>query len=682
LRVPGSASSDLSVAAPLSEAVSHRVASSGSAFLRAWGRFIVDALALLLFVQLPICGLFKLSSWRLLMGPLEILQEAALIVCLYAVGAAAVGLAVTLPLLVLVRLSRRLAVWWETFWLMAMMTIISFTLVPPGFAWWKGLTAHLPPVLGHSVPPRSFLWVLAFLAVAALIHFLRKGWVRTFERLSARLAATRRPAQVLVAVCAMVVLVTGHARWQPFGWSDPKPAAAPPPNAPNVILISIDTLAAQEMSLYGFRLPTTPNIDAFAQSASVFEHFYANSNYTIPTITSMQTGRYPTTHGVTQLRARLVPGDGERTLARELQKNGYLTASVVANDGAHPMYLRFSEGFDFQPAPQDDSPGNSATMALTLVDSRAYHWIWDWWSNPYNHVIFPLLDFGDLQAHNWFPTEPVVEKATEVARTTGKPLFLWAHFMSPHEPYLPPEPFRGRFLPDGELDAYNEQVNAARNAIGPYRPQEQAVVDRLRLRYDEYIAYTDQGVQDLLDRLRQAGVLDNAVVMLTADHGQSFEKGWHGHRGPMLHDALIRIPLVVKLPGQSVGRRIAANAEQVDLLPTILDFVGLPTPEWAEGETLRPALEQGTPTTRPKFSFDLERESRFAAPRRGNFAVIDGREKFVHHQLSGCEEFYDLAADPRESRNRVAEAAPARLTRLRGLIEAKVGVTLRPKPCG
>ncbi len=655
---------------------------SRTEFLAAWSRFSGDAIVLVLFLQMPIGCLFKLPSWQLLMSPFDIVKETALIVVLYGAAAVLLGFLVAVPVVLLKPLSRRLSDLWQALCITLMTAVVLFTLVPVGMAWWKSLGSQLQPVLGHAIRPRSFGLVLLVLIVAALVIFVRRGWVATMEGFSSRLSAARRPTQVVVALCLALVLVTGHARWQPFGWHRQDKAATAPAKAPNVILISIDTLAAKDMSLYGYRLPTTPNIDAFARSAYVFDNFYANSNYTVPTITTMQTGRYPTSHHVTQLRARLARGDGERTLPRVMQQNGYVTAGIVANDAAHPMYLRFSEAFDFQAAPAGEAPGHQAEIALTLIESQAYHWLWDWWCNPYNHVLYPLMDFGSLQARNWFPAERVIDQAADVAREAGKPLFLWTHFMSPHEPYLPPAPFLGRFLPPGELDEYNEQVDSARGAVGRYAAGDQPVIDRLRLRYDEYIAYTDDAVQRLLDRLRGTGVLDNAVIIITADHGQSFEKGWHGHRGPELYDALIHIPLLVQVPGQTAGARISSNAEQVDLLPTVLDLAGLQTPPWAEGETLRGAFEGGQISGKPKFSFDLERESRFRPPSRGNYAVIQGREKFIHHQLSGCEELYDLAADPSEDHNLVAAAAPEKLATLRQLIEAKVGVALKPAAIG
>src|ERR1043165_9342141 len=114
--------------------------------------------------------------------------------------------------------------------------------------------------------------------------------------------------------------------------------------------------------------------------------------------------------------------------------------------------------------------------------------------------------------------------------------------MSPHEPYLPPPPFLGRFLSASEFkEAYDLQVSGARGLMGHYGADQQPLVDKLRLRYDEYIAYTDDALRELLAQLRARGVLDNALIVITADHGQSFERNWHGHRGPSLHDALIHI---------------------------------------------------------------------------------------------------------------------------------------------
>lgn len=647
--------------------------------LHRWRRSAAEIAALLLLVQLPVASLYKLSSWLLVMQLGEIAEEVALLIVIYALAALACGLVIAAIESALARVSERLARHWHALGIVFFVAAVTLTMLAPAMAWWKGFVTHIPGL--RRIPlPLSFL-ALMLLAIVAVIAQARKvGWLEGVDRFSARLTGATRAIQIVVGLSALLVIVTGHVKWQPFGWHRAEPAAQAKANAPNVILISIDTLAAKDMSLYGYRLPTTPHLDEFARSAYVFEHYYANSNYTVPTVTSMQTGRYPTSHRVTQLRGRLVAGDGQRTLARVLQQNGYVTAAVVANDGAHPMYLGFSEGYDFQAAPMTGAPGHSVAPALTLVRSRAYHWLWDWWCGPYTYVLYPMLNFGELQKRNWYPAERVIDQAVQVAQGDNKPLFLWTHFMSPHEPYLPPAPFLGKFLPAGELDSYRRQLQAARGAMGPYRRADQPIVDKLRLRYDEFISYTDDAVSQLLERLQHAGVLDHAIVIITADHGQSFERGWHGHVGPYLHDALIRIPLVVKLPGQTQGARLTANAEEVDLLPTILDLIGVQPPQWVEGLTLRPALERDEDSGRPKLSVDMEHEGRFGPPRTGNYALIEGRQKFIHRQASGCEELYDLAADPDELSNRIDEMSAERRAALRDVLARRVGVALQAKP--
>jgi arylsulfatase A-like enzyme len=162
------------------------------------------------------------------------------------------------------------------------------------------------------------------------------------------------------------------------------------------------------------------------------------------------------------------------------------------------------------------------------------------------------------------------------------------------------------------------------------------------------------------------------LLLITVDHGESFEKGFLGHAGPALHEALIRIPLLVRLPGQRSGRIIDTPVSQADLAPSILDFVGAAPLPRGEGRSLAPSWRSGeAPEAHPVFAMAMERQSRFQPLSQGHFALLEPRHKLVLHLPSGVAELFDLQADPEERRDLAAEQ-PAEAARMTALLQREL----------
>ena len=176
----------------------------------------------------------------------------------------------------------------------------------------------------------------------------------------------------------------------------------------------------------------------------------------------------------------------------------------------------------------------------------------------------------------------------------------------------------------------------------------------------------------LPDELERQGRLDKAIVIVTSDHGESFEKGYYGHAGPMLHDALTRVPLVIKLPGQRHGQTVQRPVGQADLAPTLIDLVGAPALPHAEGKSLRPLLQGQPRPERPAFTMSMERQSRFRPLQHGRFAVIDGDFKYEMELDSAHSALFDLRADPSETRD-VSALHTQTAKRLQTLIRLQIG---------
>ena len=252
------------------------------------------------------------------------------------------------------------------------------------------------------------------------------------------------------------------------------------------------------------------------------------------------------------------------------------------------------------------------------------------------------------------------------------PLFVWAHSWPPHSPFLPPASTRYRLLPPGELDKWRDMM--ADNIA--YPASQQARVDMHRLRYRESIMAADAALGEFLAELERQGRLDKALIVITSDHGESFEKGLLGHTGPLMHDSLVRVPLVVKLPGQKLGQVVGMPVSQADLAPTLLDLAAAPAMPDSEGRSLRDALEGRPLPSAPVFAMTLERQSRFKPLGQGQFMVIEGDQKLTLtlDKATGVQPtptLFNLQTDPTET-NDLAGQQPERVRELTTVLRRRI----------
>jgi choline-sulfatase len=256
----------------------------------------------------------------------------------------------------------------------------------------------------------------------------------------------------------------------------------------------------------------------------------------------------------------------------------------------------------------------------------------------------------------------------------GRPVAVWLHLTPPHDPFVAPAPYVGRF--DG-----SPSMRSFRTSTVPYqfafaeRSEDHAL---FRARYDESIASITSEVAAFVRRLRAEGRLSNSILLISADHGESFTPDYGGHAGPRLHEPLIRIPLILAAPGLPSGRRIDAPVSQIDLAPTLIDLAGGTPPADMEGRSLLPLVAGEAPPI-PVFAWALERSSRTVRPATGAGTMIDGRWKYVHYwnqpDRPGYRDLrdglYDLATDPEESRD-LAAAEPERAAAMRSEIQRRI----------
>jgi len=323
-------------------------------------------------------------------------------------------------------------------------------------------------------------------------------------------------------------------------------AACGSPSRPSVLLITIDTLRADALGVYGAEPSPSPQIDALAAEAAVFEHVISPMPMTRPAHFSMFTARYPREHGV--LNNRLSLPEDAHTLAEELQAHGYRTGAFVAvailseTSGA-------SQGFEVMDAPRRRQRHAEGVVAPTL----------EWLGS---------LDPAD-------------------------PFFAWVHLFDPHQPYEQPDAVLGDV--DAELlRAYPKlewsDFYRVAEANGGDIPR--AVLDHALALYRSEVAYADREVGRLLDGLRAVRDLDDVVVVVTADHGECFENGVYFEHADCLQQGALRVPLIVRHPESfEPGARIDTLASHVDLAPTLLQAVGVAAPESFGGMALQRPLD-------------------------------------------------------------------------------------------
>lgn len=372
---------------------------------------------------------------------------------------------------------------------------------------------------------------------------------------------------------------------------------------PPVIIISIDTLRASDVSAYGYRRDTTPNLDRFASEAIVCHDAVCNSNNTLISHASMLTSLYPSVHGAvvgTPMR------ESATTLAEMLAEHGYRNGFFAA----HGDWL--TERYGFGRAIDDFRTGYVKAPQINA-------WVDEW------------LD-SELTA----------------------PFFLFAHYYDAHSdfmgegelPYNAPEGFRGRYTADydGDFTGCDEAKDQCASLYLKVLSDERiqlSETDRAYIRglYDEEVRYTDAKVGELLDRLREDGWYDRAIIVITSDHGEEFQE-----HGRFLHESVqevvARIPLFIRMPGGSPRGSIESMVESVDIVPTILDALGLEIPDRLQGESLLPILEGSEPVT----EFAIIQS---VAMRTSKWKIMQSGD--------GNRVLYDIENDPGETRDVIAE---------------------------
>ncbi len=400
----------------------------------------------------------------------------------------------------------------------------------------------------------------------------------------------RRPA-IFLGITLLGTLLATFFGTAAWGQNS-APRAAPRNSPPDVYLITIDTLRADHVGCYGYKQVETPALDALAADGVRFTEAFTHSPITNTSHITILTGLLPSVHGVTDFGIPLSPQHA--TAAELLKQHGYQTAAFIGAVilDSNTLAPGLDRGFDFYDNfPKTDSKNSDGTK-----------------KERWGRVERRGMEVVE-HAEAWFE------------KHRAGPHFVWVHLYDPHDPYEPPPPFSEKYT------------------------------DHL---YDGEIAYADSALARWIAFLKKAGVYDNALIVVTGDHGEGL--GEHGEEthGLFLYDSTLHVPLILKTPlktaaGAHRGSVIDAQVRTTDILPTILSATGVSAPAELNGESLLPLIDKK----------DDEKQSSNRAlfgetdyPLRWGWAPLRALRADGTKLIEAPRpELYDLRADPNELKN-------------------------------
>jgi arylsulfatase A-like enzyme len=452
-----------------------------------------------------------------------------------------------------------------------------------------------------------------------------------------------------------------------------------PSDKPNLVILVLDALTARNLSVYGYARQTTPNLDRLAARATVYHSHYSAGNFTTPGTASMLTGLLPWTHRGINLGGLIHEQFVDQNIFSLLQDE-YFTAAFTQNYYAEVLLGQFRRGIDRhiisssyyeqvdrpllgQYFPNDPVPtyyglDDFVFSGRSVPSSPFFAFLASLFQETASLEDHPQAGYPYGLPNNFFYSyrndvafAGIQQEILNLAQQS--PFFGYFHMFSPHEPYRPRQEFVGKFpkldMPFKKptkfstLDISHESIQAR------------------RMDYDEYVADVDSEIGKLVDGLSAAGVMDNTCFIITSDHGEMFERGEYGHITRLLYDAVIHIPLLVLVPGQTARTDVTAPTSSLDLVPTLLHLAGKPVPAGLVGRIL-PGLGGTADSERSILTVEAKENSSFGPLIQGTISLIQGHSKLIHYmgypKKPETFELYNLQDDPEEMKD-LFEADPS-----------------------
>ncbi len=521
-----------------------------------------------------------------------------------------------------------------------------------------------------------WLHVLACLVLAFLFAF------RLTRRIESSLPAFRRLVRrTLPALVGLVAAVIGLS----LGGQIPgvRQAAAPPPAVsaggqdapgPNVLLVVLDTVRADHLSLHGYRRDTSPNLARLARRGIAFKQARSTAPWTLPSHASMMTGHWP--HELSTGINHPLDGTHE-TLAEYLAASGYATAGFVANATYCGIETGLGRGF-----------AHFEDHELSVADIL--------WTSALGQRILLQGMFRPERRTGGNPNDYHRKDAAQVRRDMlawvvhqkGRPFFAFLNLYDAHDPYIPPTGFDRHFgvrpRSAADMAILERWFIHDKKTLTP--GEIQSVLDA----YDDGIAYLDEQLGGLVDDLDWLGLLAGTLVIVTADHGEHLgEHQLYGHASS-LYDAEIHVPLLILLPGEAhAGQSVAAQVSLRDLAATVADVTGLGGSPFPGRSLARHWAADASPLSEPSLSevdvpvMSAPNQGRSPVFRGPMKAVAAGKHVYVRNG-DGQEELFDIEADPMQLRNlaglpQVQSSLDQIRTDLDQLLQAEAPVVAPPR---
>ncbi len=590
--------------------------------LLVWLRMSALAIVGLAFAEALVLAPGKAQGWTFYLTTSEVIFEVAVRLIFAALVGIALGTLCTaalVPFLWYFNSSRQRIAEWTTRAAVVLVVFLDsrFALTILIKSWWSN----------HGPRFTTALLTAHFLAfvVALCIPRARRELVTTLDGVLGEKVTRRTAIATVAGTAALVATEFVLSKTAPMV----KAALVPQKPKSNILLITFDALSAEDMSLYGYKLPTTPNIDDFARKGTIFTNFYSACTFTTPSVTTMLMGLYPSESHVYQMQGRVRAESARKSLPHVMRAGGYVTGAFMSNPYAYYLGKDFENEYDFLPEPTFQKGGLQRLWDATKplhqdsgIGSRI---------DEYCDLMSLWNLLGQMPNNLFVRFRPTAsfEHTREVLAKLPDGFFLWVHVMTPHGPYLPDAADQRRFLPDAELQSFED------DSVGRwkphYEPDQQARVDRRRLLYDEFVATADRAFGAFMSDLESSGKIQNTTVIVSADHGESFEGGVYQHDSAYLTRPVIHVPLIVRTPNQHDSRRVAFTADQTSLAPTILELAGQPKPDSMAGQSLVGWLNRDGQGEGEGVAFCqyLEKNSVFKPLRHGTVGVIDGQYQYV-----------------------------------------------------
>lgn len=384
-------------------------------------------------------------------------------------------------------------------------------------------------------------------------------------------AKAKNPYPFAKHSAGIVVGTTGIALLLLMGtFLTPPPRPSAEGAKPNVVLVTIDTVSAKRTSIYGYDRQTTPNLQKLADESVVFERFHSNFNVTglaLPSFNGYLSTETP-----------------DVTLAEALKENGYPHRGFFSFWAPELFFIEGMGDFEL-------TRGAMTGSTYRLLNKVLPQHQLTWWAglateefeyfNPYSHHYHDDI----FRKTEHYPPQVSLDQGLDYlnAHKEGGN-FVWIHLWPPHFPYVPDPDTEGMFGP--VTRAQEPFINSA------YDVELDSYVEGLGNLYDQNLYSVDRQFGKFLNRFKELGFFENSILIVSADHGESFERGYLGHAGWPVMEAITHVPLIIHRPEEKKqSTRVETLAQQLDVAPTILDLLNLPIPQSMKGESLKPYIE-------------------------------------------------------------------------------------------